>query len=112
MDHTYYIDRDPRPKTHPCHWRARDVEAGSCCICAPSQPKTEPLMLRTFRKSVGVWETPVYAVKLPEQPKITTANGLLYREGVMIPLPEADEVAVKHGHYCAERFVRALEASR
>lgn len=35
-------DRDPRSKTHPCHYCARDVEAGDHCICivtARRQPK-------------------------------------------------------------------------
>jgi hypothetical protein len=29
----------------------------------------------------------------------------------MIPLPEADRVAVAHGYYCAEQLVRALAAA-
>jgi hypothetical protein len=43
----------------------------------------------------------------PDQ--ITTANGLLYRGGQVIHLPEADDVALAHGHHCAEAMVRALE---
>jgi hypothetical protein len=41
--------------------------------------------------------------------KIATKNGLLYRGGEMIPLPEADQVAREHGYVYAEQFVRALE---
>lgn len=40
---------------------------------------------------------------------ITTKDGLLYRDGQMLELPEANEVARAHGHHCAEQFVRALE---
>lgn len=39
---TYYIDRDPRPKSHPCRYCARDVEVGRVCICAPVQMRTKP----------------------------------------------------------------------
>jgi hypothetical protein len=39
---TYYIDRDPRPKTKPCHFCARDVEASEACLCVPSQPRSVP----------------------------------------------------------------------
>ncbi len=42
--------------------------------------------------------------------EITTKNGLLYRDGQEIPLPEADKVARKHGHQYAEQLVKALEA--
>lgn len=41
--------------------------------------------------------------------EITTKNGLLLRDGEVIPLPEADAVAVKHGYVYAEQFVRDLE---
>jgi hypothetical protein len=45
-----------------------------------------------------------------EKIRITTKNdGLLYRDGVVIHLPEADNVAFAYGFSCAERFVRALE---
>lgn len=47
MNETYYIDRDPRPKTKPCHHCARDVEAGHTCFCVPAQPRNVPLTLRT-----------------------------------------------------------------
>lgn len=40
MFDSYYIDRDPRPKTKPCHFCARDVEVvGRGCTCVPSQPR-------------------------------------------------------------------------
>lgn len=44
-----------------------------------------------------------------QQPTISTKDGLLFRNGVLIPLPEADEVAALHGYTCAERMVKALE---
>lgn len=47
---THYTDRDrdPRPKTKPCHFCARDVEAGMTCFCVPAQPRSVPL---TYRKA-------------------------------------------------------------
>lgn len=42
--------------------------------------------------------------------EITTKNGLLYRNGKMIELPYADDVARKHGYMYAEQLVRALES--
>ena len=42
---------------------------------------------------------------------ITAKDGLLWRNGVMIPLPEADLVANAHGYLYAEQLVRALEDS-
>jgi len=44
--------------------------------------------------------------------RITTANGLLYRNGVRIDLPEADTIAKSRGFSCAERFVKHLEIAR
>jgi hypothetical protein len=41
--------------------------------------------------------------------RITTRAGLLYRNGQVIHLPEADSVAIAYGFSCAERFVRALQ---
>lgn len=43
---------------------------------------------------------------------ITTKGGLLFRNGKMIPLPEADAVSIQHGHLCAEIFVKALETEQ
>jgi len=40
---------------------------------------------------------------------ITTKDGLLYRNGKIIELPEADKVARDHGFLYAERFVKSLE---
>ncbi len=40
---------------------------------------------------------------------VTTKNGLLYRHGEMIQLPEADIIAQEHGYQYAEHLVRALE---
>lgn len=46
MYEPYYIDRDPRPKTKPCLFCARDVEvAGRGCTCVPSQPRHVPVTL-------------------------------------------------------------------
>ncbi len=39
---------------------------------------------------------------------ITAKDGLLWRDGAVIDLPEADSIAIAHGHMCAERMVRAL----
>ena len=39
---------------------------------------------------------------------ITTKNGLLYRNGAVVFLPEADRLAVEHGYWCAEQFIAAL----
>jgi hypothetical protein len=39
---------------------------------------------------------------------ITTKDGLLWRDGKMIDLPEADRVAWKKGFNCAERYVKHL----
>jgi len=41
--------------------------------------------------------------------EITAKQGLLWRNGKVIDLPEADIVAAQHGYLCAERMVRALE---
>src|ERR1035437_933905 len=43
-------------------------------------------------------------------PAITTKNGLLYRAGKLIELPEADHVARNHGFVYAEQFVASLQA--
>jgi hypothetical protein len=40
---------------------------------------------------------------------ITTANGLLYKNGKIISLPDADTIAYKYGYVYAERLVRALK---
>lgn len=40
---------------------------------------------------------------------ITAKDGLLWRDGKIIPLPEADVVAREYGYSCAEAMVRALE---
>lgn len=45
---TFYIDRDPRPRTKPCHFCARDVEAGRTCTCVPAQPRSVPLTLHSY----------------------------------------------------------------
>ncbi len=44
--------------------------------------------------------------------EITTKNGLLYRDGKMIDLPEADKVAREHGYSFAEQLVKALEPKK
>lgn len=44
--------------------------------------------------------------------EITTADGLLYRNGKIIGLPEADRVAREHGCNYAEEFVRELEKAK
>ncbi len=43
-----------------------------------------------------------------DAPAITAHHGLLWRSGKVIPVPEADAVAARHGHSCAEAMVRAL----
>lgn len=50
--------------------------------------------------------------QVPKAGKITTKDGLLYRDGKVINLPEADWVALQHGHLYAERFVKALAAEQ
>lgn len=45
MSESYHIDRDPRPKSHPCRYCARDVETGRTCLCVPAQPRSVPLTL-------------------------------------------------------------------
>jgi hypothetical protein len=40
--------------------------------------------------------------------KITTKNGLLYRDGRLITLPEADRLARANGYSYAESLVNAL----
>jgi hypothetical protein len=50
------------------------------------------------------------AKKLPTMVGVTTANGLLYRDGVEISCPEADELAKLQGELHAEGLVRKLEA--
>lgn len=47
-----------------------------------------------------------------EASKVTTKDGLLWRDGKIIPLPEADWVAEEHGYVYAEQLVRALEAQQ
>ncbi|KKL22463.1 hypothetical protein LCGC14_2406770 [marine sediment metagenome] len=44
--------------------------------------------------------------------EITTKNGLLYRDGQMIPVPEADWIAREHGYQYAEQLVKKLELKR
>jgi len=41
--------------------------------------------------------------------EFTTKNGLLYRDGELVCLPEADRVANEHGYMFVERMVHALE---
>jgi len=48
--------------------------------------------------------------RCPECPAVTASKGLLWRNGEVIPLPEADRVARAHGYQYAEQLVRALEA--
>jgi hypothetical protein len=43
--------------------------------------------------------------------KLTTKNGLLYRDGEMVDLPEADNVARANGFLYVERLVKHLEES-
>jgi len=43
--------------------------------------------------------------------KITTKGGLLYLDGRILGLPEADRMARKYGFEYAERLVKALEAN-
>ncbi len=40
---------------------------------------------------------------------VTASNGLLYRCGVLIQLPEADHLANMCGLICCEQLVRILE---
>jgi len=42
--------------------------------------------------------------------KVTAKDGLLWCNGEIVPLPLADRIAEEHGHTCAERLVKALEA--
>lgn len=53
MYEPYYIDRDPRPKTKPCQYCARDVEVSGNgrCTCVPSQPRHVPVTLVFFSGS-------------------------------------------------------------
>lgn len=51
---------------------------------------------------------PPEPMQSPES-EITTRDGLLWRDGKIIDLPEADRVARAHGHDYAERFVKFLE---
>lgn len=46
------------------------------------------------------------------KPVYTAKDGLLWKDGVIVPLPEADVVAAAHGFTCAERMVKALEDER
>lgn len=39
----------------------------------------------------------------------TAKNGLIYRHGKRVDLPEADTIAASYGFRCAEEFVRHLE---
>lgn len=32
-------DIDPRPRSFPCHFCARDVASGQRCMCVPSKPR-------------------------------------------------------------------------
>lgn len=40
---------------------------------------------------------------------VTAKDGLLWRDGEVIPLPEADDVARAAGFACAEQMVRSLK---
>lgn len=42
--------------------------------------------------------------------EVYTQNGLLYRKGVMINLPEADWIAKDYGFVYAEQLVRYLKS--
>lgn len=44
----------------------------------------------------------------PVNNAISSKDGLLYRHGTIIDLPEADIVARLYGYLCAERLVQAL----
>ena len=61
-------------------------------------------------------QRPSHWMPLPEPPTqengsgtITTKDGLLYRNGKVIGLPEADRVAREGGFDCAVHLVRTLE---
>lgn len=45
----YYIDRDPRPKSHPCRYCGRDVQERSKCIFAPSECRDRIIEQRTYQ---------------------------------------------------------------
>jgi hypothetical protein len=47
--------------------------------------------------------------KIEEESRITTKNGLLYKDDEVINLPLADTIARKHGFLYAELFVKHLE---
>jgi hypothetical protein len=46
------------------------------------------------------------------KPVITAKNGLLYRYGKVIDLPEADQIAREYGYQYAEQFVKALQPKK
>lgn len=52
--------------------------------------------------------TPLRAKRPNYGERITSRAGLLWRNGAVIPLPEADTVARAHGYGTAEAMVRAL----
>jgi hypothetical protein len=45
---------------------------------------------------------------LTDDPTLSSMDGLLWRNGQIIKLPEADRVAKEHGFNCAEELVRYL----
>lgn len=52
---------------------------------------------------------PCYVQEPADDSEVTAKDGLLWRNGRVIPLPQADHVAMRHGFTCAERFVKHLE---
>ena len=48
---------------------------------------------------------------MPHIANITTQDGLLYKDGRLVRLPEADYLAHEHGFNDAESMVKAIEAS-
>lgn len=70
-------------------------------ICA----SCESLISRPPKRS---WRTQ----GLRENRRITAAKGLLWRDGLVVPLPEADRIAEAHGYTCAEQLVRYMSGAR
>ena len=51
-----------------------------------------------------------FGVELPvAEAPITAKDGLLYRDGKVVELPEADRLAQERGYPYAEQLVKALE---
>lgn len=79
------------------HALADDIESAQTCLI---QVQTNCARIEEILLNVAT----------THRDNVTARDGLLWRRGNYIPLPEADRIARQNGFGCAEQMVRHLEA--